>query len=357
MKIKPKNPKAVLLQVVVLFLVSFLVLTNCSNKKEKQQQTTVQNPEDTLFTNNPDKFPPIVYSDKFKKSFGVDPVENEIIKAGKLGVKTRKLYTTSFKSDGTVLTRDKLYEEIEFDKNGRRVKHHLYVGVGANPKTWIYKYDSKGNQIYKEVVDSHNNLLASQKSKYDNDGREIESLYFDVHKPANQIIKYFYDVNGNNVKSILLTQKGDTLYKEISVFNSGVMISSKYLNSDGDSLQTIERTYNQATNTFKEVTVTGKVKKTVYYKFDPKGRLIEIKGDTYKREYQYNDAGDVITDQLLGPENELQYEMKYSYLPNGLMSESIRYDSKNRPILKSVYVYEYYNNNASLAQKAGQNKQ
>ncbi len=329
--------------IIFLTMLLILLLTNCSKqKKEKSEAANTTQQEEESYTKTPDKFPSIVYADQFKKSFSVDPIEKAIEEAGKYKIKSRKLYSTSYKEDGSYASKDKLYEEIFFNEKGQRTKHFLYVGVGSSTKVWIYKYDASGNLALTEVRDSKNNLLASVNYKYDKEGREIEGLYYDKNKPVKQIIKYIYDKDGNNVESILLTEKGDTVYKEIAVFESGVMMSSKYVDSRGKEQQTVERTFNPEEITVKEVTTTGKAKKTVYYKFDTEGRLIEIRGNTYRREYQYNDNDDVVTDKLLDEKNDIQYEMKYNYLPNGLLSETIRYDSKGRPSIKSVYKYEFY---------------
>jgi hypothetical protein len=86
------------------------------------------------------------------------------------------------------------------------------------------------------------------------------------------------------------------------------------------------------------------IEKEEFYNF--RGDLVEVKeytdqGKTVNNwvKYKYDTQGNVIEEQQLTPKGEMKERFEFKY-ENGLRTEKIYYDNKNRPAKKKIFKYE-----------------
>lgn len=114
----------------------------------------------------------------------------EIYEYDSLGNKSR----FEFYSAGKFKTR----MDYSYDSLNRLVKIVIRRDNLRNLETEISKYDSKGNRVYKEILDKDGRVVISQAFKYDKKNRYIEMIRITGDKPSEyQRIKITYDKFGN----------------------------------------------------------------------------------------------------------------------------------------------------------------
>ena len=70
--------------------------------------------------------------------------------------------------------------------------------------------------------------------------------------------------------------------------------------------------------------------------------MIESVNPQYKRYYSYNEKNQLTEDRLFQSGGTRQFRVRFTYYPNGLQKEEIRYDNDERAGLYGETRYEYY---------------
>ncbi len=272
----------------------------------------------------------------------IDQDQKELEKAKKLKVKVRTKFAAFYDNKGVLPAKKSLVEKIIFDKAGNKKEQIRYTGLGQIEVKYIYQYNAKGNLTSLENTDKNGSVVSKRTSKFDKKGNEIERLLFDnKHHDANKA--YFtYDNDNNLVETRNYSSKNELLNDIILKYQDGFVVNAITKDGKGNVNEEIESIYNSSGKLIKE---NRKSQGRVYeidYQYDAKGNLIEVTNPQYQRFYTYNINNDLAEDKLFEANGPRQFKVRFTYLPDGLQKEEIRYNNDDKPVFYGQYKYEYY---------------
>ena len=208
-------------------------------------------------------------------------------------------------------------EEILFNKKGNRIQHTRFLTSGDIEYKFKYKYDEENKEIEMSSYDAEDNLLLTKTFEY-NEEKVISKIHEqDFLQPLKgREHVYTYTDSLVNYREIKNSEGGIILH-EITTYDSLGYVLAK-IKSDPN---------------------IGKI--TTYYVHDDLGNISEIVAPYYKVKMTYDEKGNVITEELYDVSSK-QHTIVYEYDDNGLLLEKTRYDTRENPLFRFEYKYEFY---------------
>lgn len=271
-----------------------------------------------------------------------DQEQKEINKAKKLHVKVRTKRVAFYTNTGTLPSRRTLTEKIIFDRNGNKKEQIRYTSLGEIEVKYVYKYDSKGNVVSLENFDGSGNVVTRRVSKYDKNGNEIQrTVYDNQHHGANEA--YFtYDKNNNLIETKNYSAKGELLADITMKYQNDLPVNAVTKDGKGNVKEEINSSYDSAGRLIMERRISQGKGYDINYKYDGNGNLVEMTNPQYHRFYDYDKNNNLIEDKMFMVNGPRQFRVRFTYLPNGLQKEEIRYANNDKPAFYGEYKYEYY---------------
>ena len=223
-------------------------------------------------------------------------------------------YAQSLCTGETTMINDQISEmyQYNYDSNGNRIKTEMLNSEFGELSTIESQYNSNGDEIRSEYYLSDGTLASCYEYayKYDNNGNYIEKKCYQITEGSDQ---YTYDSNGHCVKHVN------------SAFYNGTQTSTEY-------------TYSESGNCTKEVLYDsdGSVTYTLKYTYDEKGNCVEETGSpTGSKKFTYNENGNLIKTTY----DDNRY-IEYSYNENGNLIKEVNYTSTGTPVNTIEYTYD-----------------
>lgn len=265
----------------------------------------------------------------------------EIKKAKLLKVEERTRFL-HYNPDGSFSSQKILAEKAYFDKNGNKIEHVNLKSDSLLENRQTFQYDSLNQLIVTEYYNENDYVIARRQSSFDDKGREIERKIFDAKVKGESKAEMKY--NDNNLLDELITYRpnGRILTIIKMYYDNGRLISFESQDEHRKVIDKSILTYDKDGNIISETITNNKDSATVHYEYNTDGYLIKIKYPDATRYMEYNKNGDLIEDKQVYHTGEAEFKLRFTYYDNGLIKESIRYSSDDKPTFYSVYEYEYY---------------
>jgi YD repeat-containing protein len=278
-----------------------------------------------------------------KKKFEiVDQEQREFDKVKGLKVKSRIKNVAFYNKQGKLPAKLAIAEKIIFDKKGNRKILTKYKGQGMLDFKYKYSFNSKGNLIETATFDSMEKIATKRISKYDKKGNELERRMINfTHNSGNRAV-FSYDADGNLVRTNNYDEKGGLISEIIMIYKDGLTVNALTKTAKGDTSQYITNTFDSFGRVVKEEHSGREGKFEITFKYDENGNVTEINNPSYRRTYEYDENSNLIEDKMYLPTGARQFRVQFSYYPNGLLKEEVRYDTNDKPAFSGTYVYEFY---------------
>lgn len=280
-------------------------------------------------------------TDPIKKEKLLTQDLREIKKAKLLKVEERTRFL-HYNADGSFSSQKILAEKVYFDKNGNKIEHINLKSDSLLENRQTFQYDSMGHLILTESYNEHDYVVLRRQSTYDEKGREILRIFKEAKSRGESKAEMKY--NENNLLDELITYKpnGKILTIIKMYYDNGRLISFESQNEHGAVVDKSFLKYDNDGNIISETITNNKDSATVYYEYNTDGYVTKIKYPDATRYMEYNSDGDLIEDKQIYHTGETEFKLRFTYYDNGLMKESIRYSSDDKPTFYSVYDYEFY---------------
>lgn len=280
-------------------------------------------------------------TDPIKKEKLLTQDLREIKKAKLLKVEERTRFL-HYNADGSFSSQKILAEKVYFDKNGNKIEHINLKSDSLLENRQTFQYDSMGHLILTESYNEHDYVVLRRQSSYDEKGREILRIFKEAKSRGESKAEMKY--NENNLLDELITYKpnGKILTIIKMYYDNGRLISFESQNEHGAVVDKSFLKYDNDGNIISETITNNKDSATVYYEYNTDGYVTKIKYPDATRYMEYNSDGDLIEDKQIYHTGETEFKLRFTYYDNGLMKESIRYSSDDKPTFYSVYDYEFY---------------
>ena len=272
-----------------------------------------------------------------KKSDFISQDEKEFAKIKQLKVKTRLKYSVYYDIKGYMNDKKILMKREAFNKRGLLSEIVEYNSMGDVTSSYKFYYDAKGNPKKAQGVDDNGNSN-TQTSKYDSRGNEIERDLISIGRKRTEsksLFKYDKENNLIEVKNYSNSKLEDQQYYE---YKNGIRTKTTILNDKGDTALVSIPEYNSSGKLISEKSTN----QNIVYKYDPKGNLSEMTDAETKRTYVSDDKGNVIEHKMFLTDGRRQIRLVFKYNQKGLQSDWIRYDNNEDIVLHFAYEYEYY---------------
>jgi antitoxin component YwqK of YwqJK toxin-antitoxin module len=280
-------------------------------------------------------------TDPVKKEKLITQDLREIKKAKLLKVEERTRFL-HYNSDGSFSSQKILAEKVYFDKNGNKIEHINLKSDSLLENRQTFQYDSMGHLILTESYNEHDYVVLRRQSSYDEKGREILRIFKEAKSRGESKAEMKY--NEDNLLDELITYKpnGKILTIIKMYYDNGRLISFESQNEHGAVVDKSFLKYDNDGNIISETITNNKDSATVYYEYNTDGYVTKIKYPDATRYMEYNSNGDLIEDKQIYHTGETEFKLRFTYYDNGLIKESIRYSSDDKPTFYSVYDYEFY---------------
>jgi antitoxin component YwqK of YwqJK toxin-antitoxin module len=265
----------------------------------------------------------------------------EIKKAKLLKVEERTRFL-HYNSDGSFSSQKILAEKVYFDKNGNKIEHINLKSDSLLENRQTFQYDSLGQLILTESYNENDYVVVRRQSFYDEKGREILRKFNEAKSRGESKAEMKY--NENNLLDELITYRpnGKILTIIKMYYNNGRLVSFESQNEHGIVVDKSFLKYDNNGNIISETITNNKDSATVYYEYNTDGYVTKIKYPDATRYMEYNSKGDLIEDKQIYHTGEQEFKLRFTYYENGLIKESIRYSSDDKPSFYSVYEYDFY---------------
>ncbi len=268
--------------------------------------------------------------------------QKELDKAKKLKVKIRTKRVAFYTNTGTLPVKRTLTEKIIFYRNGNKKEQIRYTSLGQIEVKYVYKYDSKGNLISSENQDGSGKVAARRLSRYDKNGNEIQRTIYDSRRQGENKLYFTYDKNNNLIETKSYSVKGELLADINLKYQNDLVVKIITKDGKGNIMEEVNSSYDSAGRLSQEKKVSRGKPYDINYKYDENGNLIEVTNPQYQRFYAYDENNNLIDDKMFLAGGSRQFMVKFTYLPNGLQHEEIRYDNNDKAAFYGEYKYEYY---------------
>jgi len=306
----------------LLLVISFIVFISCGNSKN----------ESTEFQDKK-----IVKKERIKEQS-----EKELNKAKASFVKVRKKYAAIYLPDGSLPLEKTLVEELHFDENGIRTELIRYRSTGLVDMVYLFEHDSLGNLTMIETQNATGLLLNRTEFKFDSKGNEITKIIIDGKNAGELKTTTKYDDTNNPIEVNVFDLRGNLFSTQTLEYKNDILIKSITKSSQGIIVLESVFEYDENGNLIKELRMEQKHELVFIHKYDEMGRVIESISPETKRIYDYNSNGDLIEDKLFFTDGSRQFRVTFNYSKIGLMNEEIRYSNDETPAFYTKYEYEFY---------------
>lgn len=280
-------------------------------------------------------------SNKKKKEI-IDQNAKELIKAKELKVKVRKRFAGFFESNGSYPKKMVLVEKVIFDEKGNRKQSIRYKSTGEVDLNYEFTYDKNGNLISMDTYDGFGNLKGRKESQYDINNKEVVRKLLNDRSSGELKTELKYDSENRLIKSINYSKDGIVISTQNYEYDGELLIKSITKDADGRQISEIIFEYDSNGYLIKETQSSIQGNNIITYKYDANGNLIEIKDKQSRRELKYDSKGNLIEDKMFLSDGTRQFRITFSYYPNGLQKEEIRYSNDERPAFVAKYEYQFY---------------
>lgn len=268
----------------------------------------------------------------------------ELEKAKKLHVKT---ITAVIKQKGGFAKysppEGMIIQYLIFDKNGNNIEHTWFKAGKTVDRKWMYEYDQKGNITKLIGIDDLKRQQYIRESTYDEHSREIERTEFKANVSETYTIKYKYDSNGNLINMDMYRSDNSLAWAESYLYKGNLLMEKNSYNEKGDKASTMQYKHNDAGLIIEEINQDAPegYRSMNKYKYDEKGRLTEHITPNSRQLFSYNENGDVVEDILFNGFGGRQHKFEFTYLPNGLLNQRLKYSPTDKLDYIITYHYEY----------------
>ena len=330
-----KNVKNYLM---IVFILTFAL--NCADGKHEDSKKTMSNT--TLSAAPAEAGTEVQNLDPEARRRDETPEDYQLRIAKENNVKKRITKNYLYDLNGN-LTEGAISEEIEFDKQGRRIEHVVYRGTNQINYIWKFKYDDNDNVVEFESYDRNNVLQLKKTMTYNNDNKVKDAK--EIYITRGNEITYNYTYND---KGLLIRTEGKNsaggVSSEEKEYNSDDKVR-KIVMVDEASKNTAERMmeYDSKGNLLKETLKLSNQPEQVttysnYSGFYPG----EIVAPIRKMVYEYDNRGNVTLDIMYNADGGRQHKFINDYDEKGLIVKRTRYDGRDNPALIIKYEYEFY---------------
>lgn len=278
-----------------------------------------------------------------KKSDFISQEDKEQDKIIRLKVKVRYLYSDYY-VNGEIPKEQTLARKEVYNKKGLLVDKIEFSGDGYVDTRYMFTYDSKGRPIKGETYNQYGKIVLTQVSKYDSKGNEIERVLIETkRKKTSTKTTFKYDSNNNLISVKNYSNKGILTGEEYITYKNGKRDLTLVKDASGKVLLEMKPEYNSMGKLVKDVRKNSEVNVAFTYKYDEQGNMIEMIDHETKRYYSFNSQGNVTEHKLYLLDGRRQLRMVFTYNDNGLQNEQIRYDNDEKPVIYAKYEYEFHN--------------
>lgn len=265
----------------------------------------------------------------------------EIKKAKLLKVEERTRFL-HYNSDGSFSSQKILAEKVYFDKKGNKIEHINLKSDSLLENRQTFQYDSLGHLILTESYNENDYVVVRRQSIYDEKGREVLRKFNEAKSRGESKAEMKY--NENNLLDELITYRpnGKILTIIKMYYDKSRLVSFESQNENGTVVDKSFLKYDNDGNIISETITNNKDSATVFYEYNSDGYVTKIKYPDATRYMEYNSNGDLIEDKQIYHTGEPEFKLRFTYYDNGLIKESIRFSSDDKPSFFSVYDYEFY---------------
>jgi hypothetical protein len=269
--------------------------------------------------------------------------EREIGKAKLLNIKSKKSYSSFYKNESEVSEKRYFVEEINFDKNGNKIIHNTYRSSGQIDLQWKYEYDEAENLLSSLCLSGGVTKRAEKIYTFDENGNEVEMKdYLQKTKNYNRIVNEYNDA-GLKTAATLYDPSENIVSKIKYSYVDRKLVSETYYNDKSEQSGEFQFMYDSLGNIIEEKKIAeGFRVKTKKYILDSLNNVISIDETYFRREFEYNSSGNIISEQSYDGKGNPQLKVVNKYDEKGLMIETIKYAGSGKPEIYIEYEYEFY---------------
>jgi acyl-CoA-binding protein len=276
-----------------------------------------------------------------KKSGFTSQEDKELNKIKSLKVKSRTKYSAYYELSGKLPADKSIVTSEKFNRKGLLTELIEYNGVGNVIAEYKFEYNANGNPI-KAIAKEVNNKSSIQTSKYDSKGNEIEKKIIQSGRKKFESKSIFkYDKDGNHIETEEYLN-GKLVSRLINSYQNQQKVSSVVKDANEKIILTSSYLYNSNGKLSMQKRIEGGVELTASYKYDVKGNVEEMVDHEVKRFYSYDENGNILEHKMYLLDGRRQLRLMFKYSPNGLQNEIIRFDNFEKPVLYTNLVYKYY---------------
>lgn len=191
----------------------------------------------------------------------------------------KQVRTTSYDEDGEVLSIT-TYKR-RYGPGNRLTSSKTFID-GELSSEYRYRYDLKGNLVYRETLDSDGDISSVAEFEYDRRGNRIKEISYDADDNITSWYEYDYERNNQRKETRTYTSNGDLSFA--SYFENGLRTKSESY-SGGELYSYTEYEYDRSGRSIHAETYNSSGDLTSYtdYEYDFRGR------ETYRCTCDSND--------------------------------------------------------------------
>ncbi|HOY30594.1 MAG TPA: hypothetical protein PKW80_01825 [Bacteroidales bacterium] len=187
----------------------------------------------------------------------------------------------------------------EYDERGNMIKSLSYNHAGDIHEHYRYTFDEENRMVEQFVYFDENEIVEHHFFVYDDSNNQIQEKII-YEEGGEAIIEFFYDENGNMVKRVQKDVDGEVEETETFLFENGRMLCSEM--------------------------------------YDEENQLRS------RRNYEYNEQGKLVKFTYFTPEPGTGYVTEHYYNEKGLREKTLKYNSGNQLIEKTLFSYDEQDN-------------
>ena len=236
-----------------------------------------------------------------------------------------------------------LLAQIEYDRNGNRVRAESYGTDGTLEVYSLYEYDHAGNCVREETYDANGALEEYLMHEYDSAGKCLRDKHYDADGILTFYWEYEYDSAGNRVRQKDYNADG-TLYYMLEYDSYGNCVREESYDADGMLENYTVYDYDSAGKCLRMeyYDANGSLEYYYVYEYDGDRRLVRREEygangtlERYKV-YGYDSAGNRVREESYDADGALMQVDKYK--SNGNIERGEFYGANG--VLESYVVYE-----------------
>lgn len=273
-------------------------------------------------------------------------------------IKTRTAYASPVKDPDYRFKKSFL----KYDENENLLEEEIYLNEGELESKSAFKYNEKGSVIeetsymtYEEISETtrytrdENDQIMETIVEYGDGSKTIkthqkegnrETISFvddDDEFEGKEIIEY--DDKGNILEKTIINE--DNIIEEKMVYEreGDRIIKRTEYGENGEFVAVYEYTYDHNDNLLERIGYNAKdeIIESLYFTYDEDNNLVEQQlGDFYIVRLEYDEKGNVITEERCNLQGGLEHTTTYEYDEEGNILK------ENAVLYNTIYEYEFY---------------